>query len=173
MRALTEPQSGSKWVPVPHASLDHPKQRHMCGERFLYLQSINYKHKKETEKLREKAPKEHQIRIRTRLGPQCWEKLKQRDFLHLRAEWKRARRSRQGHQPAGIPVPSEKQDSGSTMKEKRKRTLDSITIFSSYGNNLLWHFIFSWTLASKRIKTGKALIPWSFILLLRYCFYRR
>lgn len=33
--------------------------------------SINYKHKKETEKLREKAAKKHQIRIWTRLGPQC------------------------------------------------------------------------------------------------------
>lgn len=97
-------------------------------------------------------------------------KTKTKGLLHLHAERKGAQRRRQGHRPAGIPVPSEKQDSGSAKKKKFKETLDSITIFSSYGNNLSWHFIFSWTLASRRIKTGRALISWSFILLLVYCF---
>lgn len=97
-------------------------------------------------------------------------KTKTKGILHLHAEWKGAQRRRQGHQPAGIPMPSEKQDFGSAKKKKFKETFDSITIFSSYGNNLSWHFIFSWTLASRRIKTGRAQISWYFILLFVYCF---
>lgn len=63
-------------------------------------------------------------------------KTKTKKLLHLRAERKGAQHHRQGHQPAGIPLPSESQDSGLTEKKKLKEILDSITIFSGYGNNL-------------------------------------
>lgn len=67
-----EPESRSKAAPVPRASPAHPKQRHVCAEKFLYLQRLEYQlqTQKETEKLREKAAKKHQIRGRTTLGTQ-------------------------------------------------------------------------------------------------------
>lgn len=68
--SLTEPKRRSKASPVPQASPEHPKQRHTCAEQLLYLQRVEYQlqTQTETERLREKAAKKHQIRVRTTLG---------------------------------------------------------------------------------------------------------
>lgn len=102
------------------------------------------------------------------------EKVKQRGF---RADVQSSTRAHaagkdanQGHQQAAIPGLAEEQDSGFATKKKFKATLDSVTIFPSYGNNLSWRFIFSRTFASRRIKTGRALISVSFMLLPVYSF---
>lgn len=138
-RALTEPESRSKASPAPQASPDPPKQRHMCAERFLYLQRLELLSITNTKRNREtKGEGCQETPDRSQDNTRCpvLRKTTPKRLLHLYVEQKGAQRHRQGHQPTGIPVPSEKQDSGSTKKKKLKETLDSITIFSSYGNNL-------------------------------------
>lgn len=101
-RALTEPESECKAPPAPQASPEHPKQRHMCAESFLILERLEYQlqTEKETEKLREKAAKKHQI-SQDNMRHTVLKRAKPKRLLHLCAEWKGAQRCRQGHQPAG------------------------------------------------------------------------
>lgn len=146
----------------------------MHAKRFFYLWKLEHwlQTQKETEKLR--AAKKHQSQVRTTQGAQSWKKSSRETSVPmcwaqpgLNAAGKDAN---QGHQPAAIPRLRVEQDSGFATKKKFKATLDSVTVFPSYGNNLSWRFIFSWTFTSRRIKTGRALISVSFILLLVYSF---
>lgn len=159
-------------IPCPTSKPRSPKTKvHVCRKVSLFAKTwVSITNTKSNREAKGEGCQETPEQSQDNARRTVLRKTKTKRLLHLRAERKGAQHRRQGHQLAGIPLPSEKQDSGSTKKKKFKETLHSITIFSSYGNNLSWHFIFSWMLASRRIKTGRTLISWSFILLLVHCF---
>lgn len=173
-RALMEPEGRSRASSAQQACTSHPKQRHMHAERLLCLWKLEHQlqTQKETEKLW--AAKKHQSQVKTTQGTQSWKKSSKEASVPMC--WAQpglnaaGKDTNQGHQQAAIPGLAEEQDSGFATKKKFKATFDSVTIFPSYGNNLSWRFIFSRTFASRRIKTGRALISVSFMLLPVYSF---